>query len=113
MNQLIEEGTRKGVLQALTTHSNTSVDTWLVDGGEGATVKKVRRQTDQGEQAGIEVPTGIFNAYHWQQTSSGLRELASKSDDTLKGRSARSLGFALFQLGSFMQATNKGATSHE
>lgn len=113
MNQLIEEGIGKGVLQAYTTHRNTSVDTWLLDGGKDADVKKVRRQTDNGEKAGIEVPTGIFNAFHWHNTSKGLRELASKSDDTLKGRSARSLGFALWQLGSFIQTTNKGAAPHE
>ncbi len=113
MNQLIEEGIGKGVLQAYATHQNTSVDTWLMDGGKGADVKKVRRQTDIGEKAGIEVPTGIFNAYHWQNTSQQLRELATKSDDTLKGRSARSLGFALWQLGSFIQTTNKSVSSHE
>lgn len=113
MNQLIEEGIGKGVLQAYSTHRNTSVDTWLMDGGKGADVKKVRHQTDNGEKAGIEVPTGLFNAYHWQNTSQSLRELATKSDDTLKGRSARSLGFALWQLGSYIQTTNKSVSSHE
>lgn len=113
MNELIEEGTKKGVLFSFITHENTNVDTWLVDGGDDAKVKKTLIHTDKGDTPGIEVPTGIFNAYHWQNTSQQLRELATKSDDTLKGRSARSLGFALWQLGSFIQTTNKSVSSHE
>jgi len=113
MSELIEEGGRKGVLTSFSTHPNTNVDTWLIDGGEEADVKKVLRQTDEGERPAIEVPTGLFNAYHYRQTSKQLREFATKSDDTLKGRSAKKLGFALLQLGSYTRKTNKSDDPNE
>src|SRR3989344_1141677 len=66
---LVEEGSAKGAILSLTTHEGTNVNTWCVDGGADAEVKKIKRETEDGIQNGIQVPSRIFYLVHWHETA--------------------------------------------
>ena len=95
---LLQEGTEKGVLLSMVSHQNTRVPTFIVDGGESAVVKKVLRDD---ARPGIQVPTQLFWLIHWKNTVAALKGYGTNgvSDETLCGRSTKSLATALTQIG--------------
>ena len=92
---LAQEGGDKGVLLSFTSHNGTNIPTWCVDGGQEAAVKKIR--TDAGKAA-IEVPSKVYNLFHWTNTVKAVNEYAAASNETLHGRAAKALGRDLQQL---------------
>lgn len=88
--RLLEEGNGKGILMDFNFPPK-----WLVDGGESATVKKVR--TPDG-RPGIEVPSRVFQVYKWDHIIGSVRQTEGYSHDTLKGMSAKPLGNRLEEL---------------
>ncbi len=93
---LMKEGDEKGVLMAFATHQGTNVPAWCIDGGEAAVVKKVR--LNDGDRPAIEVPTRVFNLYHWTRTIESLKQFVTTSSKTLKGTSTKKLGSDLSNL---------------
>ncbi len=103
--RLLKEGADKGVLMAFTTHEGTNVPMFVVNGGTDATVKKVRIPYGNGEPTpGIEVPEETFRVIDLTKTSGALAKLSQSSDETLKGRSAKSLGEDLRRMSDFFHA---------
>ena len=98
---LIEEGNGKGVLISFADHPGTNVPLWCTNGGENALVRKVR--SSEGA-TGIEVPSDVFNTYHWVKTIEQIRQDAKSSDELLKGRSPKWLGRNLRQLAYLLNA---------
>jgi hypothetical protein len=99
---LYEEGSSKGILLSFDTHEGTNVPMWCVDGGDDPVVKKVMRESEHGRAAGIQVPHGIFNLYHWQITTEQLKGYITTPNDLLKHRSTHPLGRDLNQLVNFV-----------
>lgn len=99
--KLVDEGDRKGVLISFTSHEGTKVPSWCVDGGEEAAVKKIR--TDSGRVA-IQVPSRVFNQYHWTATIRSIKKYAGYSDELLRGQSTKVLGENLYQLSHLISA---------
>jgi len=111
---LVDEGSKKGVLMSFTNHKDTNVPTWCVDGGEKAEVRKIRRTDGTGQSApAIEVPTRIFNLYHWHNTLETLRGYATRSDEFLRGTSPKPLGQALYNLVHLIGKTETEAKSED
>lgn len=98
---LLQEGTEKGVLLSMVSHQNTRVPTFIVDGGEGAVVKKVLRSDSR---PGIQVPTQLFLLIHWQKTIDALNSYGIRgiTNETLNGRSTKDLATALNQIGHYL-----------
>jgi len=92
---LVKEGSDKGILRSFTTHKGTNIPTWCIDGGRKTTVKKIRTDADQ---VAIEVPSRIFNLYHWTNTVESIKNYAVSSNETLRGRDTKNLGRNLQQL---------------
>jgi hypothetical protein len=94
--ELVDEGQEKGVLMGqFASHEGTMVPLWCIDGGPEATVRKARTQTGR---AAIEVPSDVFNLYHWKITVESLQKHADSSDEVLRGRSTKELGLSLINL---------------
>jgi hypothetical protein len=73
----------------------TFVPGWCIDGGENAAVKEVSIQAASGGDPvlGIQVPSKVFNAFHWQVMVENLEVgFRDYSNDTLEGRSTAELG---------------------
>jgi len=98
---LVQEGSDKGVLMSFASQEGSNVPSWCVNGGESATVKKIRL-ADSGTPA-IEVPAKIFNLFHWQITTESLSKYITSSNDTLKGRMTKYLGQDLQQLSQLLK----------
>jgi len=98
---LQQEGDQKGVLISFASHPGTNVPTWCIDGGDAAKVRKIRAD---GGRAAIEVPTLIYNTFHWRLTSDLVRKCADSSDEMLRGGSTKYLGGDLRQLGRFLKS---------
>ena len=92
---LVQEGTEKGVLFSMTNHEGTNVPTWCVDGGKNSVIKKIRNDTGK---AAIQVPSGVFNLFNWDNTVKSVEAYVITSDEGLRGRSALALGKDLQRL---------------
>ena len=96
LQELIEEGSAKGVLMAF-----TFPPAWLVDGGKDAAVQKIKLADGR---PGIQVPSEIYNLYYWDTTINCLKEtVIEQSDNALRGRSARHLNKTLVELSGFFK----------
>ena len=104
---LVDEGNAKGVLMAFSSQGDTNVPSWCFDGGDGAKVRKVIRKTESGEKPGIEVPSGVFNVFHWHETANNLDRYINTSNETLRHTSSKHLGLDLEQLAWFVKQSNK------
>lgn len=110
--QLIDEGRRKGALTSFGFQPDTNVPPWCIDGGPDAPVRKAL--TEAGTAA-IEVPSSVFNLYHWTLTIRSLRSYATTSSETLFGRSAKGMGRDLYQLSHLLRwssSDEEGQASH-
>lgn len=108
--KLVDEGDSKGVLLSMTSHEGSNIPTWCIDGGDDPAVKKVLRTTEHGTAAGIQVPSRVYNLYHWHNTVKALKDYTTRTEATLKGTSAKPLGQALQQLASFVKQSEQVQT---